>query len=31
MQAESNTISKEIGQLFKEGNKDEIPNLKQKV
>ena len=30
MQAESNTISKEIGQLFKEGNKDEIPNLKQR-
>ena len=30
MQAESNTISKEIGQLFKEGNKDEIPSLKQR-
>ena len=30
MQAESNTISKEIGQLFKEGVKDEIPNLKQR-
>ena len=30
MQAESNTISKEIGQLFKDGNKDEIPNLKQR-
>ena len=30
MQAESNIISKEIGQLFKEGNKDEIPNLKQR-
>jgi len=30
LQAESNTISKEIGQLFKEGNKDEIPNLKQR-
>ena len=30
MQAESNTISKEIGQLFKEGNNDEIPNLKQR-
>ena len=30
MQAESNTISKEIGQLFKEGNKDEIPNLKKR-
>ena len=30
MQAESNTISKEIGQLFKEGIKDEIPNLKQR-
>ena len=30
MQAESNTISKEIGQLFKEGNEDEIPNLKQR-
>ena len=30
MQAESNTISKEIGQLFKEGNIDEIPNLKQR-
>ena len=30
MQAESNTISKEIGQLFKEVNKDEIPNLKQR-
>ena len=30
MQAESNTISKEIGQLFKVDNKDEIPNLKQR-
>ena len=30
MQAESNAISKEIGQLFKEGNKDEIPSLKQR-
>ena len=30
MQAESNTISREIGQLFKEGIKDEIPNLKQR-
>ena len=30
MQAESNNISKEIGQLFKEGNKDKIPNLKQR-
>ena len=30
MQAESNTISRQIGQLFKEGNKDEIPELKQR-
>ncbi len=28
--AESNSISKEIGQLFKDGKKDEVPNLKQR-
>ena len=30
MLAESNSISKEIGLLFKSGNKDEIPKLKQR-
>ena len=30
MLAESNSISKEIGLLFKIGNKDEIPKLKQR-
>ena len=30
MLAESNTISKEIGQLFKSDNKDAVPELKQR-